>query len=88
VTDLKVALYVSAMLSSAICAVLLFRRYVQRRVRLLMWSGFCFVGLTMNNVALFIDLVMYPTIDLRLMRLIPALIGMTWLQYGFIRDAE
>ena len=53
-----------------------------------MWSGICFVGLTVNNVALFIDLVVYPTIDLRLMRLIPALIGMMFLLYGFIWDAE
>ena len=66
-TDVKVALYVIAMLSSAVCAVLLFRGYVQRRVRLLMWSGICFVGLTVNQVALFIDLVVYPMIDLRLM---------------------
>jgi hypothetical protein len=88
VTDVKAALSVIAMLSSAVCAVLLFRGYTQRRVRLLMWSGFCFVGLTVNNVALFIDLVVYPTIDLRLMRLIPALIGMTFLLYGFIWDAE
>jgi len=88
VTDTKAALSVIAMLSSAVCAVLLFRGYAQRRVRLLMWSGFCFVGLTVNNVALFIDLVVYPTIDLRLMRLIPALIGMTFLLYAFIWDAE
>ena len=87
-TDVKIALYLIAMLSSAVCAVLLFRGYVQRRVRLLMWSGICFVGLTVNNVALFIDLVVYPTIDLRLMRLIPALIGMMFLLYGFIWDAE
>jgi hypothetical protein len=88
VTDVKIALYVVAMLSSVVCAVLLFRGYVQHRVRLLMWSGICFVCLTLNQVALIIDLVVYPTIDLRLMRLIPALIGMTFLLYGFIWDAE
>ena len=86
--DVKIALYVIAVLSSGVCAVLLFRGYLQRRVRLLMWSGCCFVGLTVNNVALFVDLVVYPASDLRLMRLIPALIGMTFLLYGFIWDAE
>ena len=86
--DVKIALYVVAVLSSAVCAVLLLRGYVQRGVRLLMWSGICFVGLSVNQIALFIDLVVYPTIDLRLMRLIPALIGMTFLLYGFIWDAE
>jgi Family of unknown function (DUF5985) len=88
VADVKVALYVIAVLSSGVCAVLLLRGYFQRRVRLLMWSGICFVGLTVNNIALFLDLVVFPAIDLRLMRLVPALIGMTFLLYGFIWDAE
>lgn len=85
---LKIALYVIAVLSSGACAVLLFRGYVRRRIRLLLWSGICFIGLTLNNIALFVDLVMFPDFDLRLARLIPALIGMTLLLYAFIWDAE
>ena len=85
---LKLALYVLAVLSSGACALLLFRGYVRRRIRLLMWSGICFVGLTINNVALFVDLVVFPDLDLRLARLIPALIGMTLLLYGFIWDSD
>jgi hypothetical protein len=34
------------------------------------------------------DLVVFPGIDLRLMRLIPALAGMTVLLYGFIWDSD
>jgi hypothetical protein len=37
---------------------------------------------------LFLDLVMFPSIDLRLARLVPALIGMLCLLYGFIFDAD
>lgn len=85
---LKIALYVIAVLSSGACAVLLFRGYLRRRVRLLMWSSVCFVGLTINNVALFVDLVVLPDIDLRLARLIPALLGMTVLLIGFIWDSD
>lgn len=85
---LKIALYVIAVLSSGACAVLLFRGYVRRRIRLLLWSGICFIGLTLNNIALFVDLVIFPDFDLRLARLIPALIGMTLLLYAFIWDAE
>ena len=85
---LKIALYVVAVLSSAACAVLLLRGYLRRRVRLLMWSGICFIGLTVNNVALFVDLVVFPDLDLRPARLIPALIGMTLLLYGFICDSD
>jgi hypothetical protein len=88
VNGLKIALYIVAVLSSGTCAVLLFRGYMHRPVRLLMWSAICFVGLTVNNIALFIDLVVFPNIDLRLARLIPALIGMGCLVYGFIWDTE
>jgi len=88
VNGLKIALYVIAVLSSGACAVLLFRGYLRRRLRLLMWSGVCFVGLTINNIAVFVDLVVLPESDLRLARVIPALIGMTLLLYGFIWDAD
>ena len=85
---LKLVLYALAILSSLTCATLLTRAYLQRRVRLLMWSAICFIGLTINNVALFVDLVVFPQVDLRLLRLVPALIGMSCLLYGFILDVE
>jgi uncharacterized protein DUF5985 len=88
VNGLKIALYLVAVLSSGACALLLFRGYRRRRVRLLMWSGICFIGLTINNVALFVDLVVFPDLDLRVARLIPALIGMTLLLYGFVWDSD
>ena len=84
----KVALYALAVLSSSACTVLLFRGYARRRVRLLMWSAICFAGLTVSNVALFVDLVVFPNLDLRLARLIPALVGVAFLLYGFICDTD
>ena len=84
----KIILYSVAVLSSSACMVLLFRGYMRRKVRLLMWSAICFAGLTINNIALFVDLVIFPDIDLRVARLVPALIGMSFLLYGFIWDAE
>ena len=83
---LTIVLCVVAVLSTGSCAVLLFRGYIHQRVRLLMWSSMCFVGLTVNNVALFIDVVASPNVDLRLARLIPALIGVACLLYGFLWD--
>jgi uncharacterized protein DUF5985 len=88
VNSFKIALYILAVVSSGACAVLLLRAYRHRRVRLLMWSGLCFIGLTVNNVALFVDLVVFPEVDLRLARLVPAMIGMLSLLYGFIYDTE
>jgi hypothetical protein len=88
VSTLKVLLFSLAVLSSLTCTVLLLHGYVRRRIRLLMWSGICFAGLTVNNVALFFDQVIYPDVNLRLWRLVPALVGMMFLLYGFIWDAE
>jgi hypothetical protein len=88
VNAFRISLYALAVLSSLACAVMLFRGYARRRVRLLMWSAICFVGLTISNVALFVDLIIFPEIDLRLARLLPALTGMVCLLYGFICDTE
>jgi hypothetical protein len=85
---LKLTLYVVCVLSSTACTALLFRGYVKRRVRLLMWSAICFAGLSVNNLLLFADLVLFPDIDLRLARLVTALISMLFLLYGFIWDVE
>jgi hypothetical protein len=84
----RIVLYSLAMLTSLACMVLLIRGYLQRRVRLLMWSAVCFAGLTVNNVLLFMDLVILSSTDLRPARLIAALGGMLFLLYGFIWEAE
>lgn len=77
-----------AMLTSIACMVLLLRAYGHSRVRLLLWSGLCFVFLSVNNVLLFLDLIVFPDIDLRAYRLSAALIGLLFLIYGFIAEAE
>lgn len=84
----KLLFSVTAILTSGACMVLLFRGYLRKRVRLLMWSAICFAGLTLNNILLFCDLVVFPDIDFRMVRLLAALAGMLVLLYGFIWDAE
>jgi hypothetical protein len=84
----KVALYGVAVLLSLACTLLLGRGYARQRIPLMMWSAICFVGLTVNNVALFLDLVIFPNLDLRLERLIPALAGVVCLLCGFVRDGD
>jgi hypothetical protein len=84
----KAVLFVVALLTSLACTVL-FRAYVASRLRILLWSALCFVGLTVNNLLLFVDLVILPeTIDLRVYRHAAALIGMLFLIYGYIRESE
>lgn len=86
---LNLVLYVMAVLTSVACMVLLFRGYAQTGVRLLLWSALCFVGLSVNNILLFFDVIVFPTeLDLRPFRLIAALGGMLFLLYGFIWESE
>jgi hypothetical protein len=44
----------------------------------------CFAGLKVNNAAAFLDLVVFPDLDLRPLRLGATLVGMLCLLYGFI----
>lgn len=85
---LKIVLYLVAILTSLGCAVLLIKGYQKRKIRLLMWSAICFVGLAINNILLFADLVLFPEVNLQVPRLLAALIGLLFLLYGFIWDAE
>jgi multidrug transporter EmrE-like cation transporter len=79
--------YILCALTSFVCAVLLWRGYRASRARLLLWSAWCFVGLTLNNVLLVVDMSM-STIDLSVIRAIPALIGVAMLVYGLVWEGE
>jgi hypothetical protein len=77
-----------ASLTSVACTVLLLRAYSANGLRLLLWSGLCFVFLSLNNILLFLDLAVFPEVDLRPYRLVAALVGLLFLLYGFIWEAE
>jgi hypothetical protein len=78
--------YILCALTSLTCTILLFRSYARRPVRLLLWSGFCFLGLALNNILLVIDLTVLPEVDLSLLRSLPAVIGVGLLIFGLIWD--
>jgi hypothetical protein len=80
--------YILSALTSLICAVLLFRGYGRSRAKFLLWSGLCFAGLTLNNIFLIVDLMVYPQVDLFLLRNLPTLAGLLLLLYGLIWDAR
>ena len=81
--------YILGSLTTLLCAILLLRGYSSGRKRLLLWSGLCFIGLTLSNVLLFVDLVLLPTtVDLHLSRLSAAAAAMLLLLYGLIWDSE
>ena len=86
--SLNLVLSLLALFTSVACLVFLFRAYAASGVRLLLWSGLCFVFLSANNLLLFLDLVIFPNVDLRPYRLFTALLGAVFLLYGFIWEAE
>jgi hypothetical protein len=84
----KIALYALAAVTSATCMILLLRSFVLSRVRLVLWCAICFIGLTISNVLLFIDLVILTDIDLRIPRLIAALAGLLVLLYALVWNSN
>jgi hypothetical protein len=81
--------YVLCAATSILCAVLLLRGYLRSRSRLLMWSTLCFIGLAINNILLFVDLVILPdSIDLRIVRSGSALISLLLMVAGLIWEAS
>lgn len=80
--------YVLCALTSVLCAGLLLRSYRGNRTRLLLWSTLCFVGLALNNIFLFVDLVLVPDIDMRFVRTGSALIGLVTLVIGLVGESK
>jgi hypothetical protein len=72
--------------TACVCAVLLLRAYRQGGYRLLLWSGLCFAGLTVNNLLLIMDKIIFPDIDFSVPRSLTALFAMLLLIYGLIFD--
>lgn len=85
---MAVLVYALCAMTSFACMVLLLKAYSASRVKLLLWSGLCFAGLTLNNVLLFIDVRIVPEYDLSVWRTIPAVVGVGLLIYGLIWDSE
>ena len=80
--------YLLCAATSIACGFLLLRGYQVSKTRLLFWASLCFLGFAVNNVFLFIDLIILPEIDLFWWRTTPALAGMVLLLYGLIWESR
>lgn len=78
------AIYSLCALTSLACAVLLLRSYMRSRSRLLLWSGLCFSGLTLNNVLVILDKIIFPSMDLSTLRLAAGLFSLLLMLFGLI----
>lgn len=77
-------IYMLCAATSLLCAVLLLRSYFRSRYRLLFWAGICFVGVTLNNILVVFDKLVFLNIDLLTLRLAVGLIALFFLLYGLI----
>ncbi|HKR26901.1 MAG TPA: DUF5985 family protein [Acidobacteriaceae bacterium] len=81
---MSLALYIFTIVTTLLCTVLLLRAWVRVRKGLLLWSGLCFAGLTIDNVLVLGDMVLFPSTDLYTYRLLSAAISISLLLFGLI----
>ncbi|MCE3602357.1 DUF5985 family protein [Massilia sp. P8910] len=82
------SIYILCALTSFACAWLLLQSYRSSRHRLLFWSGLCFSVMTLNNLLLVVDKLVFPATDLLPLRHITALAAVLMLLYGLIYEKE
>lgn len=81
---MSAALYLLSILTTLACSILLLRAYFRVRSGLLLWSGLCFAGLTLDNVLVFGDMVLFPAIDLYTWRLASVAVSISLLIFGLV----
>jgi hypothetical protein len=82
------AVYLLCAATCLLCAVLLFRGYARTGVRLLFWSGLCFVGLMLDNLMLYIDVIVVPDMSLAIWRKVPGLVAIMLLLFGLVWESK
>lgn len=79
-------IYALCAVTSSVCAILLLRSYYDSRYRLLLWAGLCFVALTINNLLMITDKIIFPEEHMLTLRLSVSLVALCFLLYGLIFD--
>lgn len=82
------AIYLLCAATSLVAAWMLLRQYRRRRTPLLLWSCVGFAGLAVNNVLVYVDLVLFTGVDLTVLRSAAGAAAMLALLYGLIWEAS
>lgn len=85
---MSAALYILSIVTTLACSVLLLRAYFRVRNGLLLWSGLCFAGLTLDNVLVFGDMLLFPATDLYTYRLASVAISTSLLIFGLVWERQ
>lgn len=80
--------YTLCFATSTLCAYLLGRSFRRTRSRLLFWSAGCFALLALVNFVVVLDMLVYPEVDMRPIRLWLSLAAVSVLLFGFIWDED
>jgi hypothetical protein len=67
---------------------MLLKAHYRQRTRLLLWSGMCFAGLVLENIMLYVDVVVVPDLDLSMWRKLPGVAALAILVFGLIWDSK
>jgi hypothetical protein len=82
------AIYLLCAATSLVAAGMLLRQYRRTRTPLLSWSCIAFVGLAINNVLVYVDLVLVAGVDLSIVRTGVAAAAMLVLVYGLVWETN
>ena len=82
------AIYSLCALTSIMCLVLLWRSWRESGARLLFWSALCFAALSVNNVLLVLDNLVFVNVSLGMPRLLAALVAVLLLLFGLVWEEE
>ena len=84
----QVVIYALCLATCIACTFLLLRGYRRSGTRLLLWTGLCFSLLSLNNLAVLLDLVVFIEEDLQGWRHAASLAAVTVLLVGLIWESE
>ena len=79
--------YGLCLLTSVLCAALLFRAWRRDGSRLLLWTAAAFGFFALNNLALVLDMVVFLDTPLWPLRMVPNLLGFGVLIWGFVLES-
>ena len=82
------AIYLLCAVTSLGAAFLLLRYFRRRRTRLLLWSAISFTGLAVNNVLVYLDLGLFPDIDMSVVRSLAGAAAMLVLACALASDTD
>lgn len=82
------AVYLLCLATSAVCTALLARAWLRARTRLLAWTSLSFAFLTLNNLLLVADMVVFANIDFWVWRQLAAGCALLVLLYAFVWEVR